>query len=275
MRAWLARLTPKTLAYSVHLYTASNAVWAFLGTVSVFRGDDRRAFLFLALAVVIDATDGPLARRWRIKQVLPHIDGRKLDDIVDYLVYTFVPLLLMWHSGWLPEPGLFWIAFPVVASLLTFANTGAKEEDEGFFLGFPSYWNIFAFYLGLTSRLYGPNTVLVLTLLLSALSVMPIRFVYPNRATRFRRFFLVGGVAWALILVPMLWLYPEVPAWLLWLSCVYPILYVGLSIYLDFSSRIADAEYKGQPAAVPIPLEDAGLLVEPGLAVDSGRARES
>src|SRR5690606_27658971 len=132
--------------------------------------DERSAFLYLALAAIIDATDGPLARRWQIKKVLPHIDGRRLDDIVDYQVWTFVPLLLIWHAGWLPEPSLIWIAFPVMASLLTFANTGAKEEDEGFFLGFPSYWNIFAFYLGVTYPLYGPNFVLVLTLLLSALS---------------------------------------------------------------------------------------------------------
>jgi phosphatidylcholine synthase len=249
MAGIFSTLLSKTLAYSVHLYTASNAVWAFLAIVAIFRGDERSAFLYLALAAVIDATDGPLARRWKIKQILPHIDGRRLDDIVDYLVWTFVPLLLIWHAGWLPEPSLFWISFPVLASLFTFANTGAKEEDEGFFLGFPSYWNILAFYLGVTYPLYGPNFVLVLTLLLSALSVMPVRFVYPNRAVRWKPFFLLGGVAWTAILLPMIWLYPDVPFWMLAISSIYPIIYLVLSIYLDIASRLkmGELEIAGEP----------------------------
>ncbi|MFO0944760.1 MAG: CDP-alcohol phosphatidyltransferase family protein [Planctomycetota bacterium] len=255
MAKFAKRHVTRALAYSVHLYTASNAVWAFLATVAVFQGDDRWAFFYMTLAVIIDATDGPLARKINIKQVLPHIDGRKLDDIVDYLVYTFVPILLIWHSGWLPEPSLFWIAFPVVASLFTFANTGAKEDDEGFFLGFPSYWNIFAFYIGLTFRFYGQEVVLALTLALSVLSVMPVRFVYPNKATRWKPFFIGGCVLWLLQLAPMMVLYPEVPLWLLWSSCVYPALYLVLSMYLDVTSRLAESEL--ELSVEPEPISDA------------------
>jgi phosphatidylcholine synthase len=33
--------------------------------------------------------------------------------------------------------------------LLGFAHVGAKDEAAGYFRGFPSYWNIAAFYAGL------------------------------------------------------------------------------------------------------------------------------
>ena len=37
----------------------------------------------------------------------PDIDGRTIDDIVDYLTFTFIPMLLVWRMGWVPfAPGL-------------------------------------------------------------------------------------------------------------------------------------------------------------------------
>ena len=59
--------------------------------------------------------------------------------------------------GWLPgsanghdgfDLSLAWVAPAMMASLLGFANTGAKDEAAGFFLGFPSYWNLYAYYAG-------------------------------------------------------------------------------------------------------------------------------
>ena len=135
-------------AVLVHLYTASGVLLALVAAMELCgpAPDPRRIFLALTAAVVIDATDGTLARRWEVKRVLPGINGRTIDDIVDYLTYTFLPLLLIWRMGWVPAPGAVWIAPAMVASLFGFANTGAKDEGEGFFLGFPSYWNVVAFY---------------------------------------------------------------------------------------------------------------------------------
>ena len=130
--------------WSVHLLTASGVLAAFQAVAEICAPDTdpRRVFAWLGLAVIIDAVDGPLARRWQVKQTVPHIDGRTIDDIVDYLTFTFIPLLLIWRMGWVPEPAAAWIAPALVTSLLGFANVGAKEEAGGFFLGFPSYWNV-------------------------------------------------------------------------------------------------------------------------------------
>ena len=106
----------------------------------------RFAFLLMGLAVAIDSTDGWLARRARVKEVLPEFDGRRLDDIVDFLNYTFLPLLLVYQARVLPEAQSAWLLVPLVASAYGFCQSSAKTED-GFFLGFPSYWNLVAFYL--------------------------------------------------------------------------------------------------------------------------------
>jgi phosphatidylcholine synthase len=90
----------------------------------------------------VDATDGVLARMARVKEVTPSFDGARLDDIVDYLTFTFLPILLLYHAGDLPAD---WGWIPVAAVLLSsaygFSPTDAKTSDN-YFTGFPSYWNI-------------------------------------------------------------------------------------------------------------------------------------
>jgi phosphatidylcholine synthase len=233
----------KLLAYAVHAYTATGLLCGALIAAEIVAENYRDAFLWMIVAVLIDATDGPFARKFRVKEVVPHIDGRKLDDIVDYLNYTFLPLLMIGRAGWLPSPSWFWTSIPLVASVFAFVHTGAKEEVNGFFLGFPSYWNVFAFYTAVWFSRFGTGIVLAIALALSGLSFLPVRFVYPNKAPRWRRFFIVGGLAWLAVLSAILWYYPDqpVPRILLWLSAVYPLLYVTASVYLDRRLRVGDS----------------------------------
>lgn len=231
------RRREKLLGYVVHAYTAGGLLCAVLAADAILDGNYRLAFAWMIVAVVIDATDGMLARRYRVRQTVPHIDGRKLDDIVDYVNYTFLPLLMIGHARWLPEPIWFWIAIPLIASVFAFSHTHAKQEDSGFFLGFPSYWNVFAFYTATCFRHGGPWVVLALAVVLSVLSVLPVRFVYPNQAPRWRGWFLGGGIAWLAVLCVMLVRFDAMPVWLLWLSAVYPVCYAVFSVYLDISMR--------------------------------------
>lgn len=222
-------------AVLVHAYTASGAVLVFLAATELCAPapDPRRVFLALIAAVLVDATDGPLARRWDAKRVLPTIDGRRIDDIVDYLTYTFVPLLLIWRMGWVPAPGLLWIAPVLVASLFGFANTGAKDETGGFFLGFPSYWNVVAFYAGFAHRLWGPWVNAAVLLILAALTLLPVRFLYPNLAPRpWRAAVITGALAWLGLTLWLLPDYPTGPMSLVWLSLLYPTFYGWLSFRL-------------------------------------------
>ena len=200
-------MVPRVRAVLVHLYTASGVLLAFLATAEICSAapDPRVVFLLLAGAVLIDATDGTLARRWEVKRWLPTIDGRTIDDLVDYLTYTFVPLLLVWRMGWLPEPGVVWVAPALIASLFGFANTGAKDERGGFFLGFPSYWNVVAFYAGLVYRYYGPWVNAMAILFLALLTVLPVRFLYPNLApSPWRVPLIAGALVWLAVMLMIL-----------------------------------------------------------------------
>ena len=227
--------TARIRAAVVHVYTASGVLFAFLSAAELCSAqpDPRPVFALLALAVLVDATDGPLARRWEVKRVLPAIDGRTIDDIVDYLTYTFVPLLLVWRMEWVPDPAVAWIAPALVASLFGFANTGIKDEEGGFFLGFPSYWNVVAYYAGPLSERYGPVPNAAILLLLALATLLPIRFIYPNLTPRpWRAPVILGALLWLGIMLVMLPDYPRVPDWALWLSLLYPAFYVVLSFRL-------------------------------------------
>ncbi len=126
----------------------------------------------------------------------------------------------------------------LIASLFGFAHSGAKDESGGFFLGFPSYWNIVAFYIGLAPGALGLWGNALLVLFLAALTVMPVRFIYPNLAPRpWKLPLMVGAGIWLLMLVALLIDYREPPVWLVWLSLVYPVWYTVLSLWLDRQTR--------------------------------------
>ena len=234
----------KVRAYAVHVLTASGVVFAFLATAELFAAapDPRWVFFWLAVAGFIDAVDGPLARMWDVKTHAARIGGRIMDNIVDYLTFTFIPLLLIWRMGWVPAPEALWIVPAMAASLFGFANTGAKQAAQGFFLGFPSYWNIVAYYVGVWAVQFGADGTVAAAMaivVLTVLTVVPVRFIYPNRATRPWRWpIIIGGVAWVGLLLALLPMYPAIPVWLMLVSLVYPVFYLGLSAYLDATDRI-------------------------------------
>ena len=223
----------QALAMSVHLGTASGALWALLSLEAIFVEDYRMACFWMFLAMVVDSVDGPLARKVDVKRHAPQIDGARLDDIIDYINYTFVPIVLLIHAGWLPDPASLWAAIPLVASALAFTNTEAKDTEDGFFLGFPSYWNVFAFYVVVAAPAGSEWYVLLLILVFSALSVMPVRFVYPNRYDRLRWFFIGGGIVWIASMLLIAMQYPDAPQLLVLASMAYPVLYLVLSLWLD------------------------------------------
>jgi phosphatidylcholine synthase len=199
-------------------------------------------FLWLAIQVLIDALDGPMARAVDIKRSAPRIDGRTIDDVVDYLTYTFVPLVLVGRMNWLPGCGGAWIAPAMVASLFGFANTVAKDEKGGFFLGFPSYWNIIAFYCGVWHAMGGARVNAIVIVALTILTVLPVRFIYPNLAPPpWKTPVMTGAAAWAVMIAWMWTDYPNPPAWVMYVSLIYPAFYVALSVWLDVRSRQTSA----------------------------------
>lgn len=217
-------------AWLVHLYTASSAVLAFLSARAVIEHRYRDAFWWLAAAVVVDATDGVLARRARVSARIPWFNGAKLDDIVDYLTYVFVPTLLVWRAVLVPDS---W-AVPVAGVMLLSSAYGFNRDDaktsDHFFTGFPSYWNIVVFYLFIAGWPLAINAFILLAL--GALVFAPIRCVYPSRTVMWRGPTIALGALWGGVMLWMLWRMPAVPGWLVAASSFFPAYYVALSLYL-------------------------------------------
>lgn len=223
-------------AYAVHCLTASGIIPAAFAMREIASPncDPRLVLFYLLLTTMIDAIDGPLAHRFHVKHYASAIDGRTIDDLLDYLTFAFIPLMLIWRMDWLPG-GLDWtVSIAMAASLFGFAHRDAKNESVGYFRGFPSYWNVFAFYAGILHAAVGPWPVLIGLWFLAALTVAPVRFIYPNLAPHRWRVWLLGGAAaWSFLMVVMLVHYPTPPAWLTLASLLYPIVYVVASIALD------------------------------------------
>lgn len=223
-------VTTVTAAWLVHLYTASSAVFAFLALTRIFYDRYRDAFFWLALAVLVDASDGLLARRARVSDRLPHVDGARLDDIVDYLTYVFVPAFFVWHALLVPDR---WATPAAAAMLLSsaygFSRRDAKADDH-FFTGFPSYWNIVVFYQYVIG--WPPEVNLAILLALAALVFVPIGYVYPSRTPAWQGPTVALGLIWGGQMLLLWWQMPEVSRVLLASSFVFPLYYVLLSIAL-------------------------------------------
>ena len=219
-------------AIAVHLYTASGAVLALLIVVAAYGGDVVRALWLGLAALLIDSTDGLLARRFRVSEFLPKFDGARLDDIVDYMTYVLAPVLLLWSSGYLPEgsTGVMIAALPLLASSYQFCQVDAKTEDH-YFRGFPSYWNIVAFY----AIVFSLSSVAVGTILVvcSLLVFVPIRYVYPSRTVAFRKLTVTLTALWILAYAAILSQMPEPAPALLLFSLLYLVYYLGLSLHLS------------------------------------------
>lgn len=217
-------------AWMVHIYTGTGAILAFLAGWAVIHGNDRVALAALFVATIVDATDGILARRARVKEVLPLIDGGRIDDIVDYMTFVLVPMLLLEAAGGLYFATLF-IVVPAVllSSLYGFVAPDAKTEDH-FFTGFPSYWNIVVLYLLLFRVPPAANAVILLAL--SALVFVRIGWVYPSRTSALQRTTLALGAIWTLLIGAIIWLWPSPPQWMAIASLAFPVYYIVLSLVL-------------------------------------------
>ena len=224
-------------AWAVHLYTALGLVCSAAIVALIVRADDvsfRWAFFLMMVATAIDATDGWLARKARVHDVLPGFDGSALDNLIDFHTYTSLPLFLIWQAGILPGPFAWLLLLPLLASAYGFSQVNAKTDD-GFFLGFPSYWNIVAFYLYvLHAPLWFSVPVIVV---LSVLTFVPTHYIYATRGGPFSRLINVGAAVWFIMLALVLGTSGPQARWLAFASTAYPMMYLALSGVVTLRKR--------------------------------------
>lgn len=171
-------------AVGVHVFTALGAVCALFATLALLQGALELMFVWLGAALVIDGLDGPLARRVHVLQRLPRFSGERLDLVIDYLTYVFVPALALWLEGIVAGAlGLALVVGILVSSLFHFADQESKATDNSF-VGFPALWNLVAFYLfAFDAGAFSGALVIVVGI---GLTFVPWRWVHPLRVRTLR-----------------------------------------------------------------------------------------
>lgn len=175
----------KLLAWGVHIFTASGLIVGLLALVAIVERDWRRALLLLFIAVLIDTVDGRLARAFRVKEVLPNVDGRMLDYVTDFTNDVLLPVLFLYETGLLPASArLVCCAVILLVSCYHYTNLKAITDDFHF-RGFPAMWNFVVFYLFVLGL--NPFWNLVVIGVFCCLHFIPIDFIYPTRTIRLRK----------------------------------------------------------------------------------------
>src|SRR5262249_41661347 len=155
-------------------------------------------------------------------------DGSRLDDLVDYYTYVIVPAVFLVHLKLLPAGAALPVAcLVVIASAYGFCRTDAKTADH-YFTGFPSYWNIVAFYLYALGWPPAVNAAIVTALAIGVF--VPIRYVYPSRTTTLRALTVGLGLVWGAVVLWALANLDRSPRGLVVASLAYPIYYFALSV---------------------------------------------
>ncbi|HLO15114.1 MAG TPA: CDP-alcohol phosphatidyltransferase family protein, partial [Anaerolineales bacterium] len=224
---------------SVHLFTATGAVWGFLTLLAVFNQNWRAAITWMIVAMFVDGFDGMLARWFHVKEYARQVDGGLLDNIIDYLNYVVVAALILIKAPHLMPDGLGMAG--AVSILLTsayqFTQVDAKTDEQSFFFkGFPSVWNFLVIYMMLLGL--DPWINLILLVICNVLVFVPVKYIYPSRNTRLRKLTLGLTYLYGVVGVWGLLQYPSVPQWIVWISLVY-VVYYGL---LSFFPKIGSIE---------------------------------
>ena len=218
-------------AWLIHAYTATGTAIALLTVIAVIEGDIERALWLGLAAMVVDGTDGMLARRFEVKLHVPWFDGALLDNIVDYLTYAFTPMVLLWSAGYLGEgtSATVLAIVPLLASAYQFCRVDAKTDDH-LFLGFPSYWNVLALYVVVLDL--STTATAILLLVCAVLVFIPVGYVYPSRTDTLWVLTWVLTTVWLVSYAVLISQLPDPSTIWLAISLSYLVYYVGLSLYL-------------------------------------------
>ncbi len=212
-------------AWAIHVFTATGILFAFLSLAAMWDGRADYALWWLAAAVIVDSADGTLARAFRVTENTPFMDGALLDNIIDYITWTLLPLF--WAHLFL-DVHIAVCIFAAMASSLGFSRTDAKTDDL-YFLGFPSYWNFIVLYLYVFDL--SPDWSSAILIFLGIMVFIPLKWIYPSRTQVLMKTTLVLSGIYIIFIIYMLIYLDDTPLWVASFSLFYPIYYIAASIY--------------------------------------------
>jgi phosphatidylcholine synthase len=243
----------KGIAWAVHAFTTCGIVLGFLALVAVLKNDPVAAFMWLGLALFVDGIDGSLARKARVLEYTPNVDGRTLDNVIDFFNYVAVPALMVYWFAMVPGSlGIAAAAAIMAVSCYTFANTAMKSGDY-YFVGFPALWNVVVLYFYILGTHWIVNLVTIAAL--AVLTFVPIKFVHPLRVTDWREITIPMTVLWAAMSLSLILSAKDHGAWgnverielMAWVAA--SVYFAAISLWRTFLKKPDVDEDEGSHAA--------------------------
>lgn len=192
------------VAWAIHIFTAIGIIAGFLALTSALDGSPRMSLTWMTVAMVIDGLDGPFARKYEISAVLPHIDGHVGDLIIDYVTTVIAPAFFLHEFDLLPKDfNLIGISLMLLTALYLFSNTHIQSEDN-YFNGFPAMWNLVVNVMFVLQS--PPTTNMIIVIVMSVLTIVPVKFIHPIRVRDFRRITITVLVVWLAALLYLTWI---------------------------------------------------------------------
>ncbi len=188
-------------AWAIHALTASGVIVGYLGLNSVIEGHARAAILWLVGALVLDGIDGPIARKFDVRNRVPTLNGNSLDLIIDYFTCTIVPVAFLYRFSDLPTKTIGPLGFAILFVSALWMSRTDQETEDGWFNGFPAEWNMII----PTLYLLHPNSwvTLILCVVFIGLTLSRVQFAHPVSVREHRPISIAFMLAW---LGSMTWL---------------------------------------------------------------------
>lgn len=224
--AW--SLSRRLGAWGVHFFTMTGLIWAVLAIGALNSGQIKLMWLWLGVSLVVDSIDGPISRKIRVTEIYPWFSGAMVDNIVDYMTWTLIPVLFIVAQVPLGPRPLVYVAVAMIlmSSMFCYANTKMKSHDW-YFVGFPAAWNIVAVVMWIFQTTTAVNWVVIVVF--SLLALIPWKWVHPFRVVKLRKITSVSACLWGLATAVLVVTFPSRPWWLitLWLISGLWIILVG------------------------------------------------
>lgn len=223
-------------AWGVHAFTMTGVVWACLATLAIMEQNYRMMWLWLGIALIVDGLDGSMARKAEVSKVIPWFYGSTLDIIVDYLTWTFIPVIFIYKQIPLGPQWVAGVLMVLIAasSMFCYCNQYEKSSDN-YFVGFPAAWNIVAFYLWILEQPVWFNVGAILVLVI--MTLVPTAYVHPFRVKKLMTVNILMTVVWFVSVISFVITSPEKYVWQWVLFAVGSAWYMLVGFWRTFISK--------------------------------------
>jgi phosphatidylcholine synthase len=213
------------------LFTASGLFAGFLAILAINGGHWRRAMGWLIVAQIIDGVDGTFARWFKTSEVLPNVNGKTMDHIIDFANYAVIPAYFFYSANLVHPVWKLPLSFLILLVSTIYYGKEGMVSDDNYFVGFPVMWNMVVFYLifVFSFGVWGNAGIVVI---FSILHFVPIKFAYPSRASRLKSLTILVSVILLFAMPVIVLFYPHVPAPLTWIA-VGCLVYFGVLAAFD------------------------------------------